>query len=105
MTGKGSGRSFGYVLRTALRMTVLWGVGERRAGALEVVGEAGAGEVGFYFGEDGGAEVDGVGELADGAGEGEEDAVDLGLLFVEEADELVVLLDGFEGFHKYSLSR
>jgi hypothetical protein len=34
---------------------------------------------------------------ADEARQGDEDAVDLGLLFFEEADELVVLLDGFEG--------
>src|ERR1700732_2949870 len=33
---------------------------------------------------------------ADEAGEGDEDAVDLGLFFFEQADEFVVLLDGFE---------
>ncbi len=34
---------------------------------------------------------------ADLAGEGDEDAMNLGLLFFEEADQFVVLLDGFEG--------
>ena len=34
----------------------------------------------------------------DQAGKGDEDAMDFGLLFFNQADELVVLLDGFEGF-------
>ena len=51
-----------------------------------------------------GAEVDRRGVLAESAGHGDEDAVDLGLFFVEEADELVVLLDGFEGFHEDGLA-
>jgi len=78
--------------------------GEGGAGAEEGFCEAGPGGVGFYFGEDGCAEVDGGGVLAERAGHGDEDAVDLGLLFVEEADEFVVLLDGFEGFHEDGLS-
>ena len=77
---------------------------EDGADAVEGVGEAGAGEVGFDFGEDGGAEMDGGGVLAEGAGHGDEDAVDLGLFFVEEADEFVVLLDGFEGFDEDGLA-
>ena len=71
---------------------------------VEVVGEAGAGEVGFDLGEDVGAEEDGRRLLADGAGQRDEDAVDLALLLVEEADELVVLLDGFEGFDEDGLA-
>ena len=80
------------------------GFGEGGADAGERVGEAGAGEVGLDFGEDAGAEEEGVGVAADGAGQCEEDAVDLGLLFVEQADEFVVLLDGFEGFDKDRLT-
>jgi len=72
--------------------------------AVQVDCEAGAGGVGFDFGEDAGSEVDGFGVLGEGAGHGDEDAVDLGLLFVEEADELIVLLDGFEGFDEDSLA-
>ena len=34
----------------------------------------------------------------------DEDAMDFGLLFVEEADELVVLLDGFHGFDEDGLA-
>ncbi len=79
--------------------------GEAWADAAEVVGEAGAGEVGFDFGEDAGADMDGFGVFAEGAGHGDEDAVDLGLFFVEEADEFIVLLDGFEGFHEDGLRR
>ncbi len=48
--------------------------------------------------------MDRGGVFAEGAGHGDEDAVDLGLLFVEEADELVVLLDGFEGFDEDGLA-
>ena len=74
------------------------------ADAVEGDGEAGAGEVGFDLGEDAGAEVDRRGVFAEGAGHGDEDAVNLGLLFVEEADEFVVLLDGFEGFDEDGLA-
>ena len=80
----------GSSLRVWLRGCVSFGVGSAQfetplfreaakdgAGAVEVVGEAGAGEVGFDFGKDGGAEVDGCGVLAECAGHGDEDAVDL----------------------------
>src|SRR5215469_8425199 len=61
-----------------------------------VFGEAGLGELKFEFGEHVGGGADGVGVLADTARHLDEDAVDLGLFFVEEADEVVVLLDGFD---------
>ena len=35
---------------------------------------------------------------------GDKDAVDLGLLFIEEADELVILLDGLEGLDEDGLA-
>ena len=60
--------------------------------------------MGFDFGKDGGAELDCVGVLAECSRHGDEDAVDLRLFFVEEANKLVVLLDGFEGFHEYGLA-
>ena len=73
----------------------LEGFAEGGEGAVEFGGEAGADEVGFDFGEDGGACRE-CGRLGgEGSGEGYEDAVDLGLLFVEEANEFVVLFDGF----------
>ena len=55
--------------------------------------------------EDAGAEVDRGGVLAKRAGHCDEDAVDLGLLFVEQADEFVVLLDGLERFDEDGLRR
>ncbi len=45
-----------------------------------------------------------VGVFAERASHGDEDAVNFGLFFVEEADELVVLLDGFEGFDEDGLA-
>src|SRR5271167_5024078 len=41
---------------------------------------------------------DAVVVFADAAGHFEEDAMNLGELFVEQADEFVILLDGFQGF-------
>ncbi len=77
---------------------------EGRADAVEGDGETGAGEVRFDFGEDAGAEVDRGGVLAERVGHGYEDAVNLGLFFVEETDEFVVLLDGLEGFDEDGLA-
>src|SRR5277367_548323 len=42
--------------------------------------------------------MDRFGVFADAAGHFEEDAMNLGELFVEQADEFVILLDGFQGF-------
>ena len=49
----------------------------------------------LHLGQDGSAQGEGVGVFRDGAGERDQNAVDFGLLFVEQADEFVVLLDGF----------
>ncbi len=64
--------------------------------AIVVAGEAGAGQQAVDESEDAGAFDESSGIAADLAGERDEDAVDLGLLFFEQADQLVVLLDGFE---------
>jgi len=58
----------------------------------------------FDLGEDGCAGSDSIGMFAERAGEGDEDAADLALLFVEEALQFIVLLDGFERFHKNRLA-
>ena len=42
---------------------------------------------------------------ADLAREGDKDTVNLGLFFFEEADELVILLDGFERLYIHRLAR
>jgi hypothetical protein len=101
-----SGKAFGSHAKLEQRVTG-GGEGEllREDGpdAVQCVGEAGAGHVGLDLGEDAGAEVDCGGLLAERAGHGDEDAVDLGLLLVEQADELVVLLDGFEGLDEDGL--
>src|SRR5207302_5028603 len=39
------------------------------------------------------------------AGHEDENAMNLGLLFIEEPNQLVVLLDGLKRFNKYGLSR
>ena len=89
--------------RAAVRETELL---RRKMGRtqLRADGEASAGEVGFDFGEDAGAEVDRRGVFAECAGHGDEDAVNLGLFFIEQANEFIVLLDGFEGFDEDGLA-
>ncbi len=72
-------------------------VADARRRAFVFLGEAGAGEEGIDFGEDGGPAENGGGELGELPGHVQEDAVNLGLFFFEEADEVVVELDGFEG--------
>ena len=42
--------------------------------------------------------------LADSARHLEQDAVDLGLLFVEQSNQFIILLDGFERLHKHRLA-
>ena len=61
--------------------------------------------MGFDFGEDGGSEVYGGRVFAERARHDDENAMDLGLLFVEEANKFVVLLDGFERLDEYGLTR
>ncbi len=72
---------------------------------VEFAGEAGAGEKAVDQSEDASAVDEGWGEGGDLTRERDEDAVDFGLLFFDEADELVVLLDGFEGFDENCLAR
>ena len=71
---------------------------------VEVAGEAGAGEKAVDQSEDACAIDEGLGVGTDLAGEGYEDAMDFGLFFFEEANELVVLLDGFKGFDEHCLA-
>ncbi len=77
---------------------------EAGADAIQSGGEACPGEVGFDFGEDAGAEVDCRGVFAERTSHRNENSMNLGLLFIEQADELVVLLDGFKRFDEYGLS-
>ena len=70
--------------------------GEGGDAAIEVAAEAGAGLEAVNLREDVRAVDERLCVGGDEAGESDEDAVDFGLLFFEEADELVVLLDGFE---------
>jgi len=72
--------------------------------AVEVAGEAGAGEQAVNQSEDASAIDEGLREGADLTRESNEDAVDFGLLFFEEADQFVVLLDGFKGFDEDCLA-
>ena len=74
------------------------------ANAIQRDGKTGTGKMGFDFGEDAGTEVDHYGVFAESVRHDDEDAVDFGLLFVEEADEFVILLDSFKRLDEYSLS-
>ena len=78
--------------------------GEGGAQAVELLGELGTGGEGVELGEDLGGGNEGVGVLADGAGHADEDAVDFGLLLVEEAEEFVVGLDGLHWLDEDSLA-
>ena len=72
--------------------------------AVVVAGEAGAGEERVDEGENAGAFYERCGVTGYLAGEGDEDAVDFSLFFFEEANEFVILLDGFEGLDVDGLS-
>ena len=68
-----------------------------RGHAIVVAGEAGAGEKRIDEGEHTGTLDQRLSIAAHLTGERDKDAMDLGLFLFEEADEFVVLLDGFEG--------
>ena len=68
--------------------------------AVEILGEAGADEVRFDLGENGCAELQRRRFPGERGGQSDEDAMDLGLFLVEQADEFVVLLDRFQGSTK-----
>ncbi len=70
-------------------------VGECGPDGAEVASEADACVEGIEQGEDARAGGEGVGVLRDEAGEGDEDAMNFCLFFFEEADEFVVVFDGF----------
>src|SRR5258707_166734 len=72
--------------------------------AVVIFSEAGFGELKFEFGEGIGGDQDCIRVLADLARHLEEDAMNLGLFFIQQADEFVVLLDGFERLDKDGLS-
>ena len=67
-------------------------------------GESGLGELQFQFAEDFDGGEDLVGFGADPLSHFEQDAVNLGQLFFEQAYELVVLLDGLQGLDEYRLA-
>src|SRR5438270_6888098 len=77
---------------------------EVRADAVQSDCEARTREVGFGFREDAGTEADCCGVFAKRAGHEDENAMNLGLLFIEEPNQLIVLLDGLKRFNKYGLS-
>ncbi len=80
-------------------------VGEKfDAGALILLSEAGLGELQLEFAEDFDGGEDGLGLLAEAGRHFEEDAMDFALLVFEEANEFVVLLDGFEGLDENGLT-
>src|SRR5277367_6619912 len=72
--------------------------------AVVVFGEAGFGELEFQFSKNVGSIQNGFGVLSDLARHFREDAMHLELFFIQQADEFVVLLDGFEGLDEYGLS-
>jgi hypothetical protein len=76
---------------------------KRGADAVERDGKASSSEVGFDLGKDAGTEVDCCSVLTECVGHGNENPVDLGLFFVEEANKFVILLNGFEWFDKDGL--
>ena len=77
----------------------------RRGHAIEAAGKAGAGLEAVNQRQDARAFDETVGAAAHLAGEGDKDAVNLGLLFFDEAHQLVVLLDGFQGLDVDGLPR
>src|SRR5271169_617105 len=76
--------------------------GHRRA--VVVFGEARLGKLEFQFGEDIRGSQNRVGVFPDVARHLEQDAMNLGLLFIQQADPFVVLLDGLERLYKHGLS-
>ena len=79
-------------------------IGQSYGYAVVVFGEAGFGELEFEFGEDFSGGQDCLGVLANLSRHLQEDAMDLGLFFIQQADEFIVLLDGFERLDKHGLS-
>src|SRR5204863_9119531 len=77
---------------------------EIRADAVQSACEVRAREVGSGLRQDAGAETDCGRVFANRASHSNQNAVNLGLLFIEEPNQLVVLLDGVKRFNKYSLS-
>src|SRR5208283_2589311 len=79
-------------------------LGQSHRDAVVVFSEAGFGELEFQFGQDVGSHQNRVGIFSDLARHLQEYAMNLGLFFVEQADQFVVLLDGFERLDKDGLS-
>ena len=77
---------------------------QRHRYAVVVFGEAGFGELEFEFGEDVGGGQNRIRVFADLARHFQQDAMDLGLFFIQQAHQFVVLLDGFERLDKDGLS-
>jgi hypothetical protein len=83
-----------------------WGTCDEKidAGALVLLGEAGLGELQLKLAQDIDGGEDSLGLLAEAGGHFEEDAVDFALFVFEQADKLVVLLDGFQRLDKDGLA-
>src|SRR3977135_4635216 len=77
---------------------------QRHCNAVVIFGEASFGELELEFGEDVGSGQNRIRVLSDLARHLEEDAMDLGLFFIQQAHEFVVLLDGFERLNEDGLS-
>ena len=77
---------------------------QRHRYAVVVFGEAGFGELEFEFGEDVGGGQNRIRVFADLARHFEQNAMDLGLFFIQQAHQFVVLLDGLERLDKDGLS-
>ena len=78
---------------------------DSRGHAVVVAGKAGAGLEAIDQRQDARAFDQSMSVAAHLAGERHEDAVNLGLLFFDEADQFVVLLDGFQRLHVDRLTR
>ena len=71
--------------------------------AVVVLGKARLGELQLQFGQDADRGFQVVGMFADAAGHLHQNAMDLGQLFVQQAHQFVVLLDGFQRLDEYRL--
>jgi len=72
--------------------------------AVVVFGEVGFGELQFEFGEDIERDANWFSLRSDAFGHLDQNAVNLDEFFFQEANEFVVLLDGFERLDKYGLA-
>src|SRR5262249_45726140 len=79
-------------------------VGEFGKAGVEIAGEAAAGEEAVEFSDGCGSGFEGTADGAKAIGEFFENAEDFGGFVFGKLNELVVALDGFEGFHEDGLA-